>query len=55
MRTVFISSVQRGFADAREAAAKAIQSLRMHPVMAETAGGKLGKPAASAARRSAWE
>src|SRR4051812_14772081 len=38
MQTVFISSVQYGFADVRDAAAKAIETCGMHPLMAEKTG-----------------
>jgi hypothetical protein len=40
MKKVFISSVMRGFGDEREASRKAVESLRMTPVMAETFGAK---------------
>jgi hypothetical protein len=38
METVFISSVQRDFGDVREAARRAVETVGMHPVMAETVG-----------------
>lgn len=44
MKTVFISSIQRDFGDVREEAAKGVLSLRMHPVMAETAGASSASP-----------
>ncbi len=44
MKTVFVSSIQRDFADVREAALKAVESLGMHPLMAETTGASPDSP-----------
>lgn len=44
MKTVFISSIQRGFSDVREAARKAVESLGMHAIMAETTGASAESP-----------
>lgn len=44
MKTVFISSIQRDFGEVREAARKAVESLGMHPVMAETTGASPESP-----------
>ncbi len=38
MDSVFISSIQRSFGDVREAAARAVDSYGLHPVVAERAG-----------------
>lgn len=38
VQQVFVSSIQRDFGDVRQAARGAIESLGMHPLMAETAG-----------------
>lgn len=44
MKTVFISSVQRDFDDVRAAARKAVESLGMHALMAETTGASAESP-----------
>lgn len=44
MQTVFISSIQRDFGEVREAARQAVESLRMHPLMAETTGASPESP-----------
>lgn len=44
MNSVFVSSTQRDFSEVREAARKAIESLGMHPVMAETTGASPESP-----------
>ncbi|MEA2331633.1 MAG: hypothetical protein QOH58_1771 [Thermoleophilaceae bacterium] len=44
MKTVFISSIQRDFGDVREAARKAVESLGMHALMAETVGASAESP-----------
>jgi uncharacterized protein DUF4062 len=44
MKTVFISSIQRDFSDVREAARKAVESLGMHALMAETTGASTESP-----------
>ncbi|PZS35561.1 MAG: hypothetical protein DLM61_01710 [Pseudonocardiales bacterium] len=44
MKTVFISSIQRDFGEVREAARKAVESLGMHPVMAEATGASPESP-----------
>lgn len=44
MKTVFVSSIQRDFTEVREAALKAIESLGMHPLMAETTGASTDSP-----------
>jgi hypothetical protein len=44
VKTVFISSIQRDFGDVRQTAAKAIESLGMHPVMAEKVGASAASP-----------
>lgn len=44
IRTVFVSSAIRGYEAEREAARRAIESLRLVPVMAETLGAAAGSP-----------
>jgi hypothetical protein len=44
VKTVFISSIQRDFGDVREAARKAVESLGMHALMAETVGASAKSP-----------
>jgi hypothetical protein len=44
VKSVFISSIQRDFGDVREAARKAVESLGMHPLMAETTGASEHSP-----------
>jgi len=44
VKTVFISSIQRDFGDVREAARKAVESLGMHALMAETIGASAVSP-----------
>ncbi len=44
MKTVFISSIQRDFDEVREGARKAVESLGMHAVMAETMGASPESP-----------
>jgi hypothetical protein len=44
VKTVFISSIQRDFRDIRDAARKAVESLGMHAVMAETTGASPQSP-----------
>ena len=44
MKTVFISSIQRGYEDVRAAARAGVESLGMHAVMAETTGASPDAP-----------
>lgn len=44
MKTVFVSSIQRDFGDVREAARRAVESLGMHALMAETTGASEESP-----------
>jgi hypothetical protein len=44
MDSVFISSIQRDYGDVREAARRAVDSVGMRPVMAETAGARDASP-----------
>ncbi len=44
MKTVFISSIQRNFGAVREAARKAVESLGMHTLIAETTGASAESP-----------
>jgi hypothetical protein len=44
VRSVFISSVQRGFEHVRDAVREAVESMGMHPVMAETTGARPSSP-----------
>jgi hypothetical protein len=44
LKTVFISSIQRDFGNVREAVRKAVESLGMHALMAETTGASAESP-----------
>ncbi len=44
MDFVFVSSIQRDFGDVREAARRAIESLGLRPLLAETAGAHVASP-----------
>ncbi len=44
VQSVFISSIQRGFGDVREAARRTVESLGMRPLMAELAGATPSSP-----------
>ena len=44
MQSIFVSSIQEGYADVREAARRAVESLGMRPLMAELAGASPSSP-----------